>query len=126
MTNAMTELKIQNDIRLKFGARNDMRLLRNNNGALKDATGRLVKYGLGTGTSDLIGWLTVTVTPEMVGREVAVFTAIEVKMPGYRQDDHVRQQAAFIGTVKHAGGIATFATCTEDVETALQQFTSGE
>jgi hypothetical protein len=35
-----------------------------------------------TGWGDLCGWTTVTVTPEMVGKEIAVFTMEEVKATG--------------------------------------------
>jgi hypothetical protein len=33
------------------------------------------------GSADLIGYRTITITPEMVGQQVAVFTSIEVKTP---------------------------------------------
>ena len=57
-----------------------VRLFRNNCGALKDADGRLIRYGVANpGGSDLIGWRSLTVTPDMVGRKLAVFLAIEVK-----------------------------------------------
>lgn len=119
----MSEKQIMNAIWLTYGARPDMRLMRNNSGMLKDANGRPVKFGLGTGTSDLIGWRTITITPDMVGREVAVFTAIECKRPHYpHSSPHVVQQARFLDTVKNAGGIALFATCTEDVEHVLSEF----
>ena len=66
-------------------------LLRNNNGCFTDATGRLVRYGLGMTSpnqnyksSDLIGWTEIIITPEMIGKRVAVFTAIEVKKEAWR------------------------------------------
>jgi hypothetical protein len=31
------------------------------------------------GMSDLIGWTKIQVTPDMVGKEIAMFTAVEVK-----------------------------------------------
>ena len=34
------------------------------------------------GFPDLVGWTEITVTPEMVGRTIAVFTAEEVKATG--------------------------------------------
>jgi len=45
---------------------------RNNVGAYKDSTGRLVRYGLGVGSSDLIGFRKID----------ARIIAIEVKVPG--------------------------------------------
>ena len=115
------ELAIQNAIQLSLvGA--PARLLRNNVGMLRDATGRPVAYGLGSsggkvvrGPSDLIGWRTITITPDMVGQTVAVFTAIEVK-------DHSKptpEQEAFIATVQAAGGIAGVARSTDDARHIL-------
>ena len=40
---------------------------------------RPIHAGLCRGSSDTIGWHTVTITPEMVGTKIAVFTAIEFK-----------------------------------------------
>jgi hypothetical protein len=57
------------------------RLFRNNTGTLRDQHGRPVQFGLCKGSADLIGWKQVTVTPEMVGQQVAVFLSIEVKTP---------------------------------------------
>lgn len=75
------EQRIQNEIRLALGT-GPSRLWRNNTGALKDARGQLVRYGLCPGSSDLIGFRTITITPDMVGQQVAVFTAVEVKDRG--------------------------------------------
>ena len=84
-----------------------VRLFRNNCGALKDADGRLIRFGVANpGGSDLIGWRSVTVTPEMVGRKVAVFLAIEVKGERGRATD---AQVNFINRVKADGGLAGIA-----------------
>ncbi len=82
------------------------RLFRNNVGMLRDEKGTYVRYGLGTGSSDLIGWTQVIVTPDMVGTTVAVFTAIEGKT-GYLKT--TPEQDAFIAAVIQAGGIAGVA-----------------
>jgi hypothetical protein len=50
-----------------------------NSGALIDQQGRLVRFGLGKGTSDLIGLRSVVVSPEMVGQRLAQFVALEIK-----------------------------------------------
>jgi hypothetical protein len=74
------ETDIQQRIRLAVGTRSDLRLFRNNTGTLPDPrTGRPVQFGLARGSADLIGWRTITITPEMVGQRVAIFTSIEVK-----------------------------------------------
>lgn len=84
------------------------RLWVNNCGALKDATGRYVTYGLSPGSSDLIG-MTST------GR----FLAIEVKEPGsYTKADHLKRQEDFIAMVRLMGGIGFFA---RSVDEALAQ-----
>lgn len=64
---------------------------------------RMVATGLCVGSSDLVGWTSKTVMPEMLGTQLAVFTAIEVKVPGGRIAD---EQYQFHDTVKKAGGIS--------------------
>lgn len=108
------EAKVQNDIRLELG-RGSTRLWRNNTGALKDATGRLVRYGLCQGSSDLIGLRQVTITPDMVGKTLAVFTAIEVKDRGRPTPE----QQAFITMVQQAGGLAGIARSVDDARSIL-------
>ena len=79
------------------------RVFRNNVGVAKTENGSVVRYGLCNGSSDLIGWKTITVTPDMVGREIAVFVAVEVKAAKGRASD---EQKNFINRVKESGGIA--------------------
>lgn len=63
------------------------------------------------GTSDLVGWTEVEITPSMVGKTVAVFTAIETKAS---TGGHKRAgQKNFIGRLVEAGGIAGFASSAE-------------
>lgn len=69
--------------------------------------GRRVKYGVcNPGGSDLIGWKTITVTPDMVGEKLAVFLAVEVKSDSGRAS---KDQANFINAVRDAGGFAGVA-----------------
>lgn len=98
-------------------------LMRNNAGAFKDETGRLVRYGLDNTSekrnreiksSDRIGFTRVTITPEMVGKTLAVFTAVEVKHPGWMSVNGTlnyreKAQQAFIKWIVAAGGFAGFA-----------------
>ncbi len=96
-------------------------LMRNNAGSYKDINGRAVRFGLGNiskkhndkiKSSDLIGFTTIVVTPEMVGTTVAVFTAIEVKRGDWVRslgDAHQNAQAAFMDWIKAKGGLAGFA-----------------
>ena len=106
----MTEQRIQQEIRLTCSTR-DTRLFRNNTGTLRDANGRPVQFGLCKGSADLIGWKRVTVTPEMVGQQVAVFLSIEVKTPTGRLRP---EQQQWLDAVQAAGGIAGVARSVED------------
>jgi len=107
-----SEQTIQQHIRLACSSGN-CRLFRNNTGTLKDANGRPVQFGLCKGSADLIGWTTRTITPDMVGQQVAVFTSIEVKTPTGR----IRpEQQAWLDTVQAAGGIAGVARSVEDAQ----------
>lgn len=72
---------------------------------------RMVTAGLCPGSSDLIGWRTVKVTPDMVGQELAVFTAIEVKSPRGRVTE---KQERFLKAVRQAGGFAVVARSVAD------------
>jgi hypothetical protein len=64
---------------------------------------RIIEFGLCKGSSDLIGWTEITITADMVGTKVAVFTAVEVKTKTGRVSD---EQKRFIKNVNDAGGIA--------------------
>jgi hypothetical protein len=89
-----------------------VRLFRNNCGALKDAEGRLIRYGVANpGGSDLIGWRSITVTPDMIGQKLAVFLAIEVKGEKCKATDHQRN---FIARVRADGGLAGVARTVDD------------
>ena len=72
--------------------------------------------GLCKGSSDLIGWRTVEVTPDMVGQRLAVFAAIEVKSATGRPTP---EQTAFLAAVRDAGGVACVARSVEDAQRAL-------
>ena len=105
VANAETEL--QQRIRLALGTHPDARLFRNQVGQLPDPrTGRPVQFGLARGSADLIGWRTIVITPEMVGRRIAVFTSIEVKTPTGRLTP---AQHNWLGVARGAGGCAGVA-----------------
>lgn len=117
----MSEKKIINDILLS-ASKKGWRLFRNNTGVgwagkifkspmpcsvrlnpgdvvIRDA--HILNAGLCKGSSDLIGWKVVEITPEMVGKKVAIFTAIEVK---YGTTRTTEEQSVFIDNVNRAGG----------------------
>ena len=109
---ANDETTLQQQIRLALGTRPDLRLFRNNTGTLPDPrTGRPVQFGLARGSADLIGLRTVTITPDMVGQQVAVFTSIEVKTPKGRP---TAEQQNWLNMVRSLGGIAGIARSIQD------------
>lgn len=75
------------------------------------------------GVSDLIGFTKIQITPDMIGREVAIFTAVETKGPKGRA---TRQQISFIRMVNEAGGIASIAKKLEDVFKVTTNFLGGK
>ena len=110
------EQKHQRRIMLKYSKNPDIRLFRNNVGM--GWCGKVVIYqgdriilrnprplqaGLHKGSADLIGWKTVTVTPEMVGQKLAVFLSVEVKTQKGRLS---AEQKTWLKNVSEAGGIA--------------------
>lgn len=129
---AIMESQIQQEIQLE-AARLDCILLRNNSGALPDRQGREVRFGLGNiskkyseqmKSSDLIGLKRVVITPDMVGRTLAVFTAVEVKDSDWKystSDKRAVAQKNFIEWVLAMGGFAGFAKSVEEFRAILRK-----
>lgn len=129
-------LQLEDEVQQKIlidSAKLDCFLLRNNSGALNDANGRPVRYGLGNNSakqnegfksSDLVGPLTITITPEMVGKKIAVFASVEVKKEGWKFTGLQREiaQQNYIDWVNNKGGIAFFANSVESFRTELAKF----
>jgi len=118
----MNEAALQSIIRRDFAYIGP--IWRNNSGACTDQTGRLIRYGLGNDSaqinaviksSDLIG-----ITPVKInGQTLGVFTALEIKSPGWtlrRSDARALAQAKFHEIVRNSGGFAGFVTCSEDIQ----------
>lgn len=97
------ESDLLNDARIEYAGDNTVRMFRNNVGMLCDKYGNVVRYGLCTGSSDLIGFKSVQITPSMVGHWLAVFVAAEAKAPKAYPS---QQQRDFIRTVLELGGRA--------------------
>lgn len=89
---------------------------KNRDGSITLANPRPVHMGLVTGGSDLIGFTPITVTQDMVGNRLAVFTAVEVKTATGRPTAEQRQ---FISVVQRAGGFAGIARNDEDLTMIL-------
>lgn len=125
----MTEADVLRAIITALGALPDVRIFRNHVGA--GWTGRLVAgsgrrvvledarhctFGLAPGSPDLIGWRSVTVTPEMVGRRVARFVAIEAKARGRL----TQGQDSFIAIAGAMGAIAGVARSADDARALIE------
>jgi hypothetical protein len=115
----MSEADNQNRIREHYCTQG-YRLWRNNSGVLTDKRGIPVRFGLANDSKavneqiksgDLIGWRTVTVTPDMVGTHLAVFVSIEVKENGWRfrpSDKRAVAQKRWADMIRADGGEAGF------------------
>ena len=121
----MRESKVVDSI-LIDASKNKSRLFVNHNGLAVLQDGSVVKYGLGKGTSDLVGPTTITITEEMVGKEIAVFTAIEVKKGGWKMPKkltkHLQQQINFRNIIIKLGGISGFANSVEQYQTIIGNY----
>jgi hypothetical protein len=127
------ESEVQQHIQI-HGPFEQTMLLRNNSGALKDVTGRSVRYGLGNiskkqnekfKSSDLIGIRTVTITESMVGKTVGIFVAIEVKKSEWVRSPTDKREIAqenFINWVKARGGIAGFCKSVSDFKELIYNY----
>jgi len=81
---------------------------------IRDA--RPLHAGLHKGSGDLIGWMPVVVTPDMVGSTVAVFVSPEIKTQTGRAS---ADQKTWINAVNRDGGRAGIArSAAEAVEIA--------
>lgn len=126
----MTEIDIQNTIRLNL-SRDDVRLFRNAVGVgwsgtlmhkgiegvyLKGA--RAQTYGLGTGSPDLVGWRSIVITPDMVGKRVAVFVGLEVKGPRGRV---TFDQQNWQSILRRNGAITAIVRNVEEARDAIEK-----
>lgn len=85
---------------------------------------RVVRAGLeAPGSSDIIGWKTIVITPEMVGQSVAVFVAIECKTLKGRT---APEQRNFIDVVRSAGGLAGIARSEADASDLLEKLPASQ
>jgi hypothetical protein len=96
----MTEKQLLNQILLDY-QEDGFKLFRNNVGMGYNEKGTPIHYGLCKGSGDLIGWRSVVITPNMVGKTIAQFASIEAKTCGTRITD---EQLSWHKTVEKEGG----------------------
>lgn len=93
--------------------------VRLNPGDVVVRSARPLHAGLMKGSGDGIGWSTITVTPGMVGRQIAVFTSAETKTAAGR----VRtEQQTWHENVQKAGGISAIVREPDDLRYAVEAF----
>lgn len=109
---------LQAEIRLALGMDRSVVAWRNNSGVLLDRNGKPVRFGVGhPGGSDLICMKKVVITPEHVGRTLAVFAALEVKTPTGKPTP---EQQHFLNFVTGFGGIAGVVRSPDDARRLLE------
>lgn len=107
----MTERQIQHQIMDRLGRRPDVRLFRNAQVTARQ-DGRVVRAGLGEGTSDLVGVL-----------RGGWFLAVEVKSAKGLASVG---QLAFLDLVRRFGGCAVLARSADEAEAAVEEFLRGK
>jgi hypothetical protein len=75
-----------------------------------------IEFGLMPGSGDGIGWESMVITPEMVGRRVAVFLSVETKAGRGRA---TKDQLNWRQQVHDAGGIAIIVNDPDQIELHL-------
>lgn len=118
----MKEISIQNEIQIALSRAGHYNLRVNSGqfwgGEILSHDGQmlLLKHptkiaGAPAGTSDIIGCVSVVITPDMVGQTFARFAVCEVKRPGQRPEKH---QERYLALMRSRGAIAGWATSAED------------
>lgn len=105
------EDKVQHEIRLALGARTDCVFWRNAVGLAETKSGAKIKFGLGKGTSDLVGFC----------RPSGRFVALEIKRAGKEKTSKQRkkEQEAFLAMVRLGGGYSAKVTSVEEAMKAV-------
>ena len=117
----MTENQVSNEIRAALNS-GKTRCFRNHTGKVQcKRTGHWHAFGLPSsgGGSDLIGCHSMTITPEHVGKRIAVFVAIECKSPTGKP---TAEQTAFIEFIAAMGGIAAVARSADEALAIIQNY----
>ena len=104
----MSETALLREIMVTL-SQGDCRLFRMQSGNFKLFDGRHIRIGF-NGLSDLIGWNSVVITPDMIGQRIAQFVALEGKSERGRAREN---QENFLRAVLAAGGIGAIVRSKE-------------
>lgn len=121
----------ENDVKLalkkKLNGRSDTRIYSNPRGKTLTEYGAVLEFGCGgTGAPDFLGFHQVEITPEMVGKKIAVFLAIEAKKPGGKTDkERLEQQERWLRIAAGFGAIAGFAQSAQDAQKIISEYVGG-
>jgi hypothetical protein len=128
-TKREVEATIQDRVRQALGKMPDVSMYRNHVGTFEDKRGFWVKTGLGAGTSDLVGLVTVPIDALYRAgvTRVGVFTAIELKKPdAHEHGQHEVEQRAWLSLVRGMGGAAPeFITSEAEALDAITRIRGG-
>jgi hypothetical protein len=119
---------ITHPIRAALNALTGVRVARNNSGSLPLPEGGMLRYGLGVGSADLVGIVSVVVranSVEAYGDTQVIGRAfvLEVKWPGEKPTvDQVR----WLKAVQRLGGFATVVHSVEEALAAVDRCRRGE
>lgn len=80
---------------------------------------RPLHAGLHTGSADLIGWRTIEITPDMVGKRVAVFLSAETKSATGRLS---LDQKNWLHQVHGAGGVGIVCRSADEFTELLSNY----
>jgi hypothetical protein len=98
-------------------------LYRNRRGMVQLATGAQMPIGLGpNGSGDMIGWMRVRITPDLVGRTLPIYCEIESKTQTGILAPH---QQARIEYLRDLQAIAGCARSADDCEEILRRWADG-
>lgn len=75
--------------------------------------------GMPTGHPDSVGGVVIEITPEMVGRKVMIYAAIESKSGTGRLS---KEQGEYIDSIKKQGGISGVARDPQDVHHIIDDY----
>lgn len=119
----MSEKNIQNACFLALGSRPDVLIFRQQSGVFRAMdSDRIIKVGV-PGMSDALAVVSVEITPDMVGKTVAVAAFPEFKTSRGRQAD---AQHNFQNAVRARGAVYRLIRSVDDIQSMVDDIKSGQ